>query len=800
MQTAFMLKQLSIKALFVLHDPGCIITRLRQHFSILATLLLALALFLTLGSAAQAQGFPANFDISTLNGTNGVSLDTTLDDFGDVAMIGDINGDGIGDMAVARQDLGGGRIYVVFGRQAAFANPLDVTAVSGSDGFVINGVAQNDNAGISIAAAGDVNGDGVADMIIGAPFTDPGGVNAAGSAYVIFGHTGAFASPIALSALDGSDGFAMNFNVDAGQAGFSVSSAGDLNKDGFNDVIVGAPFADPASNVNAGSSFVVFGHTGAFTPAIDLSALSGADGFAINGGNGGERSGFSVGHAGDFNGDGVDDLVIGASSTGFNNGATYVVFGHTGAFSAALELPSLDGSNGMAINGAASGDFAGTSVSGAGDVNGDHISDIIIGAPQADPGSANSNAGSAYVVFGHLGAFPASMSLSALDGSNGFTLNGINPSDQAGNAVSSAGDVNRDGVDDVIIGAFRTGNDAGAAFVIYGHISAFSASMELSALDGSNGFAITGAADGSFFGRTVDGGDVNRDLGGASDIIISNDKRLSATVIYGIPETTGPTTLFSSVLPAARSGFVGGPAITVFASVINAGSKPALSCTIILGPTPVVSMNYQLTNSANVPVGAADQPFDLAVGQTASFILSFTPGTTGAINAFPGFSCPGATHDAIPGVNVVLITVDASAAADILSIGATPAGNGIITVPADSASFMTVSATNIGAGDAGGSSDAAMEVFLIARNTATGLTLPLTVQICETDALSVCTSALGSFVNSVIGSGPSFFAVFVSDQASGGIPLNPATTRIVVRFKDSSGTIRSETSAAVTVP
>ena len=753
-----------------------------------------------LGAKAQAQGFPANFDISTLNGTNGVALDTPLADVGSVAMIGDINGDGIGDMAVSRWSLGAGRIYVVFGRQAPFANPLDVTTVDGSNGFIINGVAQDDNAGVAIAAAGDVNGDGVADMIIGASFADPGGVNAAGSAYVIFGHTGAFSSPIELSSLDGSGGFAMNNNVTAGQAGTSVSRAGDINKDGFDDVIVGAPIMSPGSNAEAGSSFVVFGHSGAFTPAVDLSALDGSDGFVINGGEAGERSGTSVGYAGDFNGDGVDDIIVGATNTGFGNGAGYVLFGHTGAFVAAQELSALDGANGLVINGAAGNNFAGTSVGYAGDVNGDHIGDVIIGAPQADPGAPNSNAGAAYVVFGHLGAFGASMELSSLNGSNGFVINGVSAGDQAGKAVSGAGDFNRDGVDDVIIGAFRAGNDAGAAYVVYGHISAFPASMELSSLDGSNGFAITGAAVNNFFGRDVSGGDVNRDLGGASDIIIASNNSLGGTVIYGIPLATGPTTLFSSVLPAARSSFVGGSAITVFASAINAGSKPALKCTIILGPNPQVSMNYQLTNAANVPVGAPDQQFDLAVGQSTSFILSFTPLATGAINAFPHFSCPGATNDAISGVNVVLITVDASASPDVLSIGATPDGNGIITVPADGASFMTVSATNIGAGDTGGSSDAAMEVSLIARNTNTGATLPLTVQICETDALSVCTSALGSFVNSVIGSGPSFFAVFVSDQTSGGIPLDPATTRIVVRFKDSSGTIRSETSAAVTVP
>ncbi len=113
----------------------------------------------------------------------------------------------------------------------------------------------------------------------------------------------------------------------------------------------------------------------------------GSNGFALNGVAAGNRSGSSVSNAGDINGDGIDDLIIGApepNSSG--SGTSYVVFGGTevGA-TGTLELSSLDGSNGFALNGVATGDRLGSSVSNAGDINGDGIDDLIIGAPDADP-------------------------------------------------------------------------------------------------------------------------------------------------------------------------------------------------------------------------------------------------------------------------------------------------------------------------------------------------------------------------------------------------------------------------------
>ena len=246
---------------------------------------------------------------------------------------------------------------------------------------------------------------------------------------------------------------------------------------------------------------------------INLSSLDGSNGFIINGIAGSGRSGRSVSSAGDVNGDGIDDLIIGAleaNPNGVNSaGESYVVFGQDtsvsgSSFSASLDLSSLDGSNGFVINGIDSGDFSGRSVSSAGDVNGDGIADIIIGASTADP-NGNLSAGESYVVFGRNTtdggvSFAASFDLSSLDGSNGFVINGIDVNDRSGWSVSSAGDVNGDGIDDIIIGASTsaTGNsNAGESYVIFGQDtsvsgSSFSANFDLSSLDGGDGFIING--------------------------------------------------------------------------------------------------------------------------------------------------------------------------------------------------------------------------------------------------------------------------------------------------------------------
>lgn len=392
-----------------------------------------------------------------------------------------------------------------------FPAEIELSDLDSRNGFIINGESAFDYSGRSVSGAGDVNGDGIDDLIIG--------TNRTNRSYLLFGSTESRPGQIDLSGLDGTNGFAID-GEPGSRAGHSVSAAGDVNGDGIDDLIIGAPGVGPNGSAS-GRSHVVFGARSFQRSPLELSSLDGGNGFVLNGENWDDHSGVSVSGGVDVNGDGIDDLIIGAdraTPNGLYSGRSYVVFGIAGSRPTSLELSNLDGSNGFALNGEEARDRSGLSVSGVGDVNEDGIDDLVIGAYLSSPNGAES--GRSYVVFGAMGTRSTPLELSSLDGSNGFVMNGESLYSYTGRHVSRAGDINGDGIDDLIVGSRNADlKRSSSSYVVFGKETPHPPLLELSSLNGFNGFALNGELD-DFLSvhRVSAAGDVNGD--GVDDLLI----------------------------------------------------------------------------------------------------------------------------------------------------------------------------------------------------------------------------------------------------------------------------------------
>jgi len=501
-----------------------------------------------------------------------------------VASAGDVNGDGHADVVVGAPLAFNGRAqsgaaHVVFGQPGWTSGAALDLAAAGTRGFTIVGANPFDRVGTAVARAGDVNGDGLGDLLVGAPEADPNNTMNGGAAYVVFGKAGSAA--IDLAAL-GEDGFRIDGAAIEDGAGHSVAGAGDVNGDGRADVVIGAPFVDSAS-ASSGAAYVVFGKAGG--ARVDLGTL-GAGGFRIAGDAGGDQAGFSVAGPGDVNRDGRPDVIVGANGanapSGGDAGSAYVVFGKSTTSNVLL---ATLGASGFRIIGAAGGDFAGTSVGGAGDVNADGRSDLIVGAPLADPGGRFS-AGTAAVVFGRDAT--TSVDLGALD-AGGFRIDGAVAGDQLGTAVAGAGDVNGDGRSDVVAGSrYATASSratSGSATVAFGKLD--SLPVQAGALAAS-GYRIDGAAADDEAGRSVAGaGDFNAD--GRPDVLVGafgadNSNRINSGAAYLVFGFGPPALAYAPILAQLNQPIA--PLAPTFARTGVPGfSAPALPAGLTIHPT-----------------------------------------------------------------------------------------------------------------------------------------------------------------------------------------------------------------------
>jgi Ca2+-binding RTX toxin-like protein len=453
--------------------------------------------------------------VTQLTGQNGFKVAVAGNS---VTIAGDFNNDGLADLVIGapsadptgRTDAG--RTYVVYG-QHSFGAVLQESDIAGATGFVIEGAAAGDSSGFAVSYAGDFNGDGYDDIVIGAPHDDLGANTDAGSVHLVFGTAAGFASPLQLGALNGTNGFTLTGEYINSRAGYSLDAAGDFNLDGFDDFLVSAPvyWGGHLDEQRSGSYVIYGGQTlGASSPLASVG--TGVSGIRMIGSTQ-NQLGRDVSGLGDVNGDGRPDILFTRYSE-----ASFQISGQP--------------TSGLLVHGPAGSGAAASyewgivrdgptvDTSAAGDFNGDGIGDYIVTlhGEEADryaiTGTIEENKpAAAVVVFGRT------------DGQHSNTL-GLNSttgfaalSAYSAASVDTAGDFNGDGIDDIVIGAGTS------AYILFGSRS-LPFRFDIDNLAPNQGLVVTDVGGGA---KVAGAGDVNGD--GYDDVAITSS--LGSWVVFG---------------------------------------------------------------------------------------------------------------------------------------------------------------------------------------------------------------------------------------------------------------------------
>jgi len=357
-----------------------------------------------------------------------------------VAGLGDVDGDGLGDLLVGAPEESSGRAFLVLGRESGWAPEIELAASHA----VFSGERLDDEAGSSVAGAGDVNGDGLDDLLVAAPGSDTP-EDDAGQVYLLTGAAGAWAGEHHLTDATASwTGQQDNHYLGYGGA---ATGAGDLNADGLDDFAFGT-YRHEFNGVCSGKVYVVFGRTSGW----ELEASASTADASFLGEQSWDFAGISLAGAGDLDGDGLDDLIIGASSRDHVDdsvGETYVVLGRTVGWAPNVSLGMVDGS----IVGTDHYEQSAAALAAGGDVDGDGLGDLLIGGPSADV--VNEMEGRAYLVRGEVGGWWMRTPLTTVAAG---VIEGAAYQDQLGQGLAIAGDLDGDGYDDIAVGV--PGDDA----------------------------------------------------------------------------------------------------------------------------------------------------------------------------------------------------------------------------------------------------------------------------------------------------------------------------------------------------